>query len=329
MALAIGGCQKAENHEAVPDTMDLVFTLGGATKAGAEDETVDHWTLLLFDSSSGEKVFHRENTAAGSAQCQVKGGRSYIAYALVNFPSEGEGWTDPSLISKLGQMEALGFTLSGNRHDMLCMSGKCIPQEGLNIIRVSRLVSKIEIREIKLMKDAAAVLPEDLTLERIYVTNALTHGLIARDYEPQEVPGDIQYWYNALSFHGSGLNNNLDAVLVSDYIGEVLRDGESYNYDGAFYTVPNTTQESSDSKASEWCRRCTRLVLQTDSGGEKYYYCVTLPAMKRNNCYTITKATIKNVGALDSETEVPGAIDIAFSNEILTWDNEFSCSEIS
>ena len=310
------------------DMCEAVFSVHSPTKASVAELAVNHWAVMLFDVANPAAVYRAESSSSNDITCVARKGRSYRAYAIVNYPTEGLGEFNPASIGNEGELLGYASYLSGNSPSGLVMFGYAnlqnLPVSGTTHISISRLCSKVSILKITVNMEDAKYEAMTFTLDALYLTNVFTKSTFGDD----EIPSaDSPYWYNAMGWHGSGSVSSLDLLLGERGINTVIDNGASYTTPYCFYTYPNTVSQYDDHNDAEWSARCTRLVIESTLGGKKYYYPVTLPDMKRNHNYIIEEAIIRRPGSLDPEGEIPGALDINLSINEGTWDTEYNIYE--
>ena len=310
------------------ETYDAVFSIREATKCmevtDAAETNVKRWAVMMFDTDNPDAWYYSSSEGSDDITCTVRKDRSYTAYAIANYPPD----FSPSLIQGEDHLLQYPSLLSENAADALVMFGSKNLEElpsGTTQIPLKRLCSKVEIKKISVNMSDAVYAAQEFVLNAVYLTNVYMCSSFSSDnLEPDS---DSQYWYNALGWHGSGTVRMLDDILGDRGLGVTINNGGSYETKHVFYTYPNAS--STDSDSDEWSRRRTRLVIEATLGGKKYYYTVTLPAMKRNNCYTVTEASIRKPGSLDPEKTIPGIIDANITISKNTWDSEYYTSEES
>ena len=315
----------------IPDDIGMcesVFSIHWRTKAtgvsDASETNVRRWAVMLFDTSNPDAWYYASSDNSGDITCTVRKGRSYTAYAIVNYPPE----FSPSLIQGEQHLLEYSSSLTSNATDELVMFGsRDLPEipTGVTPIALKRLCSKVEIKKISVDMDDAVYGSQEFTLNALYLTNVYTQTCLGSEHATPD--SDSQFWYNARGWHGSGSVRTLDNLLGDRGIGVRINNGSSYETTHSFYAYPNAI--SADSTADDWCARHTRLVIEATLGGKKYYYTITLPVMKRNNSYTITEASIRKPGSLDPEKSIPGTIDANISITEDTWDSDYYTSEES
>ena len=334
----ITSCQGIMRETSEEETCELTFSLDGAsTKAtgiAASDEShIDHWAIFIFNCANPAEFYRKSSASGGSISIHVGAGKIYRAYAIVNYPLYGSAYFDPWDVDSEDELNLWVSDLSGNQTNSLVMFGSI--QLGLvtsaitRAISVSRLVSKVGIMKITRSFSDSNQASRTFTIKKIYLTNVLRRSFLARDYLESEVTADDELWYNAGGYHASGTVGALDDLTADASLSVPLSNGSSYTTGHYFYSFPNPLSSGTDPRGATWSPRHTRLVIEAQIGSGTYYYPVTIPTMSRNNTYVITEATIRNLGSLDPEEEIPGAIDVTFSTSTSLWEGNYSITEYS
>lgn len=311
---------------------ESVFSIRRETRGtGASDNAesnIQYWAVMLFDTGNPQAWYYASSEDSSDITCTVRKGRPYRAYAIVNYPREGNGLFSPSLVESESQLLDYSSSLSSNAPDALIMFGtKNLPQlpSGITEIPLYRLCSKVAIAKISVRMDDPVYSAQEFTLKAIYLTNVYTMASYAGDHP---VPSaDPLCWYNAKDWHGSGNLRTLDILTGDRGLNVTIPNGGSYETLHTYYAYPNAAEEDTDQ--DDWAPRHTRLVIEATLGGKRYYYPITLPTMKRNNCYTVTEAIIRKPGSLDPEKNIPGVLDTSITITEDTWDSEYHINEAS
>ena len=309
-----------------------VFSIGGATKvtvaSDAKERNVKYWTVMLFDADNPDAWYYASSGSSSDITCTVQKGRSYRAYAIANYPLEGAYMFSPSQITGETHLLQYASSLSSNMEDGLVMFGSRDLEElpsDTTPMPLKRLASKVTVSKITIDMDDPVYAAQEFVLNAVYLTNVYTSTSFGSDHSSPEL--DQQYWYNAMGWHGSGSLRTLDAITGDRGLGVTIPNGSSYDTVHTFYAYPNAS--TADSTGEDWSVRHTRLVIEGTLGNKKYYYTITLPAMKRNNSYTISDAKLRRPGSLDPEQTIPGILDATISISEDTWDREYYTSEAS
>ena len=319
------------------ETSTVHFSIGREIECKAEgiseedEKGIDHWAVIAFNSNNGDEVLSATAMNGADISLTVRSGVLYRAYAVVNYPRFGEFAFDPAGITDEATLMAFPFHLADYTPSSLPMFGETAilanSESASSVVQIRRMVSKIAIRKISLdmREERFRALP--FTLCAMYLTNVWCLNTPGADASVQSSPTS---WYNAMMYHGSGTNSAVDALVADRNINVAIAQGESYDIEHSFYAMPNGVSQDNDVRSDGWAPRCTRLVIEAIIGNRTYYYPITLPGMKRGYSYMIKEVTIRSLGSLDPELEVPGAVDIQFNVTVPgAWTGTYSISENS
>ena len=309
---------------------EAVFSVREETKAvpGVSETAISHWSVMLFDTGNPAACYWGSSDSGADITCVARKGRSYRAYAIANYPKDGPGTFDPSMVSTEEELRAFTSLLHGNSPSGLTMFGlENLTQlpTARTPIGLTRLCSKVCIQKITLDVTDPVYAGKEFILNALYLTNVYCAGTI---WAYQTTPtSDAALWYNAGGWHGSGSIDALDALIGDRGLSQSITNGGSYTVTHSFYAYPNAV--ATDSRSATWSPRCTRLVIEATFGGKRYYYPVTISDMKRNHNYIVSEAIIHGPGSRDPEEEIPGVIDVTLSITPNIWDSEYYISEAS
>ena len=336
--IGAASCQETRRPLEEEHTCELTFSLDdAATKAtgivSSNESRIDHWAVFIFNSANPAEYYRKTSVSGGSISLYVGAGKEYRAYAIVNYPLYGSAYFNPWEVSGEDDLTLWASDLSGNQVNSLVMFGSvelgAVSGNSTRAISVSRLVSKVGIQKITRNFSDANQASRTFAIKRIYLTNVFRRSLFSRDYNSSEVVSDDELGYNAGGYHASGTVGALDDLTADASLSVSLSNGASYTTAHYFYAFPNTLPAGTDPRGATWSPRHTRLVIEAQIGSGTYYYPVTIPTMARNNTYVITEATIRNLGSLDPEEEIPGAIDVTFSTSNSQWEGNYTVTEQS
>lgn len=259
--------------------------------------------LFAFDSRGlleAEDYFH---DCTGSLK--VADGDKTV-YALVNEARIAAPASESSLLGTVSE-------LVDNISDRLVMVGSTAAQvigDVSIVIRVKRLVSKIQLGEIAV--DFAYGGFTGIHINSLYLTNVNSSTTL--DGTGMAVPEE---WFNRMGHARSAC----DGILFED-IGCTLPDKGSHKVTHSFYAYPNHTVEDTHGGGS-FSARYTRLVIDTDLG----YYHIDFPDLSPNKAYIINKVTITGPGAGTPEEHVERA-NCTFKITVKDWETGTSITEI-
>lgn len=310
----------------------------------AREEKVNRWAVFVFDQES--EWFAYGSSSDEGIIVNLRAGRTYQCYSLVNYPLSGPGAIDPSSVRSADELTNKLASLSYNRTDNLVMYGSATvspsaqPQGGegevvpeTTIIHVKRLVSRLDVTRVAVdFSGKPALAAKTFTLRRIYVTNAYRYARYASDYIYEELSASRSSWYNSGGWHrGETGDPDCDALLGSPALDVRIETGSPYTVTHSFYTFPNPTSKALDNRQMDlWTRRCTRIILECTMDEKTYYYPVDVPAMERNRIYTVSDIVIKGNGSLDEEELDfdPEALEVTFSPS-MDWGALYQVNEES
>ena len=324
-ALAVLSCAKPPTYDepsVLPsgdeDLVTVLFSASGghATKltgvTDAAETAIGRWALFAFDTETG--WFRCESASGGSAlPLQLRAGRTYTVYAVVNYPERGVGAFVPSSVRTPSDITETVAYLGDNAPGALLMYGSTTvtpqpvaydpeaaeePEPERKAISDRRLVSRVDLRGLAVdLSGKPALESKTFTLRRIYVTNAY------RTTRYAELSSTRSAWYNSGGLHrGEGTEAGMDALLVDGPIGRVVTAGSPYTGSHSFYPFPNPTPASEDILTMDaWTRRCTRLVIEASIDSDIVYYAIRVPSMVRNRIYAASSVVIHGRGSNDPE----------------------------
>ena len=333
MILALAAC----SPPLVEGTSTVHFSIGKgmtgkSTGISEEDEKeISHWAVMLFNAAESSEKFCESVSGGADISFTIRSGARYRAYAIANYPLYGEYAIDPEQITDEQTLKRSVISLADYTPTSLPMFGEteitALRGEVSSTVSLTRLVSKIVVKKITadIREERFRSLP--FYLKAMYLTNVWCRNSLAEDLPAEEAP---ELWYNAMGWHGSGSNVALDAMVADKTINAQISPGGSYVTRHCFYTMPDDVTTGRDTRNATWSSRCTRLVIEAAVGSKTYYYPVTLPDMKRGAAYVIEEVTIRNVGSLSPEEEIPGAVDVNITVSVPgAWDETYNISENS
>lgn len=301
----LASCER--EHAAIANLR--VETVHGGTdtkitgQASSYEDDVLSVQLFVFDRQGALEASDYFPSSTGSLQ--VTNGSKTI-YALVNNEKIGDPSSENSLLKTVS-------ALQDNALDRLVMVGsvkKDITGDTDVIVRVNRLVSKIELGEIA--ADFAYGQSRSIKINSLYLTNVNSSSTLdgSGTADPSE-------WYNKMGYARSVC----DGILYES-IGVTLADKASHRVAHSFYAYPNHT-ETDTHGGSTFSSRLTRLVIDTDLG----YYHIDFPDLSPNKAYIINKVTIKGPGG-DTPEEHVERTNCTFIITVKDWETGASVTEI-
>lgn len=291
------------------------------------ERNIGRWAVFAFDNQSS--WFRYATSESGEdIPMNLRAGRQYSCYAIVNYSTSGIGALVPSTVTDPSQLKDKVAYLGDNAVGRLLMYGSItlIPSATSQecAIAVRRIVSRINITGIGIDFTGKPYLAEKtFTLRHIYVTNAYRTTLYGGDYGISELSSARTAWYNSGGWHrGETAEEEMDALLGERSINAVITPEKPYTVPLSFYAFPNPVPIGEDRhQLDPWTYRCTRLVIEATLGSETLYYQVNVPAMERNHVYSASNIVIRGRGSSDPELlEIdPAVLDISFDMDD-DWD---------
>ena len=292
----------------------------------SEEGRVNQWSLCVYRVSDGLLAASGSSGSAASISCKLPAG-AYRAIAFVNPPGSGPGAFDPSSFLTDEALADRVAYLSDNgagRLEMYGVESFTLDSGPKSVaIRVSRLVSKVVLQKVTLRLSDPGLASYPFTLDAIYLDNVPAWTTWGSDPDFDRLDSDRSSWYNAMGWHkeGSCLSPACPDAILGDQVGTVIAQGCSYQTEHVYYSVPNPTSDSQDTRSSTWDKRATRLVIEARIGSQTQYYVASLPQMQRNHSYVIKEAVITGLGAGDPETETPNSLELFFSVADDGWED--------
>lgn len=317
-------------------TGTVSISLGGpfsATRVANPDSSVEttcqRWALWIFDGD-GDSVVYGTGLSGESIRKTVLVG-SYTVIALVNYP----GSLVPANIKKKTDLTGWTTSLSDNAATSMLMYGEVTvdlekDRTVSRTVDVRRLVSKVGVKKVSVAFENPYLAAKTTVLEAIYLTNLYRTSRLGADYTAAELRTAEEAWYNVMGWReADDAVPAMDALVGETAIQATLTPSAPHTSPHYFYAYPNAWAADDDTHDASWSRRSTRMVLQVRVGDKTYYYQVQIPAMGRNRIYVAEEIILKKLGSMDSEQEIPGAVDVVFSETGQDWDKDVSVLENS
>ena len=331
----------------------LVRAEDGTKVTGAvlsDEENLVRWTVFAFDAETG---WFRWVSSSGSAtvHMNLRAGRTYRCYALVNYAISGSSAFDPETVTNETSLRGKVAYLGDNGRDRLMMYGGPLeftpvatyydptlvnPTEYVTkVITVHRIISKVNVNGVSVDFSTKPVLAsKTFTLKHIYMDNVYRTTRFGSDYAYSELSASRVSWYNTGGRHrGEAAVLGIDALVEDRDINRILTTGgTAYSTVHSFYVFPNATPLGSDQRQMDsWTKRCTRVVLEATIDAETVYYAVTVPDMLRNHVYTASNIVIHGRGSNDPELldYDEDVIDVTFSVSTDGWEDPVNVEENS
>jgi hypothetical protein len=327
----------AETETTPPAATGTVsISLGGpftatrvANPASSVENACQRWALWIFDGD-GDSVVYGTGLSGESIRKTVLVG-SYTAIALVNYPES----LVPANIQKKTDITGWVTSLSDNAAGSMLMYGEVSvdleKDRTVNrTIDVRRLVSKVGVKKVSVAFENPYLAAKTTVLEAIYLTNLYRTSRLGADYSASELHAAEGAWYNVMGWREAGKAvPAMDALVGETAIQATLTPSAPHRTPHYFYAYPNAWAADDDTHDATWSKRSTRLVLQVAVGDKTYYYQVQIPAMGRNRIYVAEEITLRKLGSMDPEQDIPGAVDVVFSTSGLNWEDDVNVIEDS
>jgi len=308
--IALSSCKKQEEagKSSLAGSANATLTIGIADKTtkaaiSSSESKINSLQVFVFRPDGTLDAYGSGTVAEITLSCTT--GPKDI-YAIVNAPSLSSITSKGALIatvSNLTDNSLTNFVMTG------CKSSMNVTADATVSIPVSRIVARIGIAKITNKMSAAAYQNQALTVTKIYALNVAGSnnlGLSANN------PAASSTWFNKMSYVSGPADN-----LIFDSVT-----GGSISYDASnttahyFYVYPNGT--ATDSEATAWSARFTRIVVEATLGGVTYFYPISIPGIASNKTYTITNLTITRPGSLSPDQPVTTA-NCTFNITVADW----------
>lgn len=280
----------------------LSISAGGppATRSGAsaiDCDSVSDLTVFVFRSDGTlENNGRSSGNSLSLALSRENGKRLYL---IANGPDGIETCTDEAqltaLCTLLSDQQSGAFTMAWTQ--TLDVAGDASLD-----VEIPRIAAQVRLERIT----NRSLLP--LKLHAAYLTN------VPVAQAPLFTPGDYtpSTWANCLSHSDSAY----DGWLFDDLGGTVLAPGESLEGVHLFYSLPNPL--GTDRFGGPWSPRLTRLVIEAEMEGVRYYYPFTFDNLLANHRYTLVNLNITRPGSNDPDVPVDPR-DVTLRVDLLGW----------
>jgi hypothetical protein len=342
-----------------------VQTRAAGNLTGSESEnkltTVD---ILVFEHSSGKMAAYKQYdanqiSADGGMTMKLKTDVSYTIYAFANAALyEPENITDESSL-----LEQELYLSSDNRninddYGLCAMSDaivKAFTDDNMTLdITVKRIAARIRLVNVTNNLPAAA---GDVTIKSVFLSNVAGSWGNVDNYECSiwyntygrvmevtgtgiESAGEIEVKFPVIGVDGAAAE--LSFVTFKSITDVSLAAGNSYTSPVSLYCYANNSENVPDGfgdpliddtkKADVWRSfdgQHTMLVVETEIGGETYYYPIDLnkrivdnaggcPGIERNKTYDVS-LTINNYGSPDEPNREISTLTAGYTVEVGEW----------
>jgi len=258
----------------------------------ADEARVNSLQVFVFNGEDREA--YRHAGAAMQALIPATTGERTV-WAVVNAPDLSSVETISGLLSAVSRLSDNVRTDGDGTHlDSFVMTGSTTQElvdGGTVPISVRRIVARVSIARISTdLKDYRK--DYQVRVKALYLIN------VAADSR-YDAGGEAGGWLNRLGHSDAAL----DPLLYDGLADVVIRNGEPYTVEHAFYPYPNihpTPAESAEPVYDDqWNPRGTILVIEAsmyEGDGQTLvksgYYPIVLPAIQRNKTYVIEEVCI-------------------------------------
>lgn len=271
--------------------------------------------VLIFNQS-GNLVAYASNAASSSSISLSVPTGQLKCYAVVNSSVNLKGVIKESgLTGKTSYLKDNSVT----KMEMIGSASKTIAAGSNSVsIPVKRFASKVQIDKITPAFTAPGHKAQEFRLTGIYLVNV--NGSCPYTLTP--AAGSTDYWYNKMKYVSGDCNALISDKLSSSFLMQ-NSDGIVTAYSGSHYLYCYPNPVTTDSSASTWSNRYTRLVVETTLGGTIYYYPVNIPTPAANTLYQITNMQITGLGS-DSPDKPVEKGSLSVSITVTDWSTGFS-----
>lgn len=265
------------------------------------DKSVQSIQVFVFLGNNLD-VYGSNTGSSLTVQC-TQGKRDI--YVLANAPALDKITTKDALLATASNLSNSSVKAC-NSFEMIGSSSENLSLENSDItIPVRHLTSRVVVSSVKKQFKSAALEALEFKIVNMYLVN---------------VAGDCTYgggttptlWYNKLADCGD------IPEMTKDIVNAVVSPSSPYSVTHTFYAYPNPTQDDSDSNT--WSPRYTRLVIETQLGGETFYYPISLPKIESNKSYNISEIKITRPGSKNPDQPV-SYFDCSFTVTVEPWDD--------
>lgn len=295
-------------------SIEIAFNVPEATRAVAQgnEAVINDVQVLLFNEQGNLYKYHSFDAAEISAKSatisSVLNG-DYSVYVVANGPDLREYTTLTSFLSADIDLDefnspASDFVMEG--HKDATVSGTGVTPL---TVAISRYVSRVVLKSVTNSLPAAY---GNLTVERVFLSNAVRVQEISGSFAPGDTPGN---WYNKEGrmdeavrdadhiIDGTAYTASAPSMTYAD-MAQMLAGGASWTGEKFFYAYPNSATADPDGFNEPFAAQKSVLVIVGTFGGNTWYYPVVLKnGLARNTSYEVS-ATITGAGSDDPNKPV-------------------------
>lgn len=322
--ISASSCAKQERQSPLTGELSTVSVTVGATAADLtkaaglpEEDTQTINSVQVFVFRGGEFVNRSDNGLGATTEMALETDATGLDFDFVvvanNYCKEEDRWvidfndivTPDDIFAKVADLATL-------TPDNLLMAGRCTRTVSLDSravdITVRRLVAKVELRKITVNLQSDLMRIHNMTLQAVYVINAVSRQTVAGT-TPDEEP----VYYNKYKAEEGPWNACTYDVKLTPFplnIGST-RQSQDYTIPHDFFVFSNATSLH------------TRLVIEVlYNGRDRLYYATDLGEVEAGKAYTVTRANIKGPGSLDPAVD-PDKATFSVSATVLDWETGF------
>ena len=249
-------------------------------------------TILVYGKDTGMLESYKEWKGSPVKFTLDKGEK--VFYALLNAGSDiaTKSGTVNDLLGNVATLknDLSGFFMMGTNNVNV------VDKSASTTITVTRAAAKISFEQVSLNFDSPALAALSFSIDAVMVINA-TGDISYNAVSSNQASYSPQVWYNKRNYTSGDCNK----YLYDSSIARTLANGKSTTLGSVLYTYPNFT--ATDSHATQWSPRKTRVCLKCTLGTETVYYPLTLDTVGPNKYYTVKALTITKKGVSNPDDE--------------------------
>lgn len=301
-------------------------TMSLATKASqTEDESaVNNVDILVFNPDG--KLNAMALNSGVPCSVRLTKAATLKCYALVNRQDSevnvADVKTEQELLSKVTALENErqgGFKMIGSAICNAFVSSEFT-------IPVHRFASKVTLEKINLNLSSTSLASAQVKLQGIYLVN---------------VTGQVKYgidgWYPAKICNSRNfVKADADALQLhvgANNMNQILPSGVT-QVNKNMYCYPNPTIAAEDTQGKTSGKAMTRLVVELEFNGTRYYYPVNIASPQEvggqlfeNRHYIVKQMTVTGLGS-SSPDVIPSFDNVQFQISVADWENEITESVV-
>lgn len=201
------------------------------------------------------------------------------------------------------------FTMVGSVNRTAATSNALVAGVNSVTVAVDRLVSRVRLQKITRAFESSALASQEFSVDEVYLANVESVEKYGTGHTPV-----ADEFVNKLGVPDDSYDIWLRRTLLS-----TLANNESKSFTDAsysLYAMPNTVD--TDSEATPFTVRNTKLVVKATLAGKALYYVIPLGAIRGNTTYDIGELVITRPGSSDPDQKTEIA-SCTFSVEVSPW----------